>query len=70
VIKTLKNIAMEEEKKKVSITGKDCDEKVVKKQEISEDDLNAVAGGDENYCSGHCVVVKHRLQFSCNPYHK
>ena len=32
--------------KKVDITGKDADDKVVMRQELSEDDLNLVTGGN------------------------
>ena len=31
--------------KKVDITGKDADDKVVMRQELSEDDLDQIAGG-------------------------
>ena len=44
--KRVLNIELSDEVKKVSITGKDGDEKVVMRQELSEDDLDVVAGGD------------------------
>ena len=34
--------------KKVSITGKDGDEKVVMRQELDEDDLDVVTGGSKS----------------------
>ena len=59
---------LDNEVKKVSITGKDGEEQVVMKQEIGEEDLDEAAGGEKNFCSGYCVVVKHKIAFSCNPY--
>ena len=44
--KRVLSIELDNEVKKVSITGKDGDEKVVMRQELSEDDLDVVAGGD------------------------
>ena len=44
--KRVLSIELDNEVKKVSITGKDSDEKVVMRQELSEDDLDVVAGGD------------------------
>ena len=43
--KRVLSIELDNEVKKVSITGKDSDEKVVMRQELSEDDLDVVAGG-------------------------
>ena len=37
--------------KKVDITGKDADDKVVMRQELNEDDLDQVAGGVLLFCS-------------------
>ena len=36
--------------KKVAITGMDADDKVVMRQELSEEDLDAVSGGDIIFC--------------------
>lgn len=44
--KRVLSIELDNEVKKVSITGKDSDEKVVMRQELSEDDLDVVAGGE------------------------
>ncbi len=43
--KRVLNIELSNEVKKVSITGKDGDEKVVMRQELSENDLNQATGG-------------------------
>ena len=43
--KRVLNIELGNEVKKVSITGKDSDEKVVMRQELSENDLNQATGG-------------------------
>ena len=43
--KRVLSIELDNEVKKVSITGKDSDEKVVMQQELNEDDLDVVAGG-------------------------
>ena len=39
------NIELSNDVKKISITGKDGDEKVVMRQELSEDDLEQATGG-------------------------
>ena len=43
--KRVLNIQLDNEVKKVSITGKNCDEQVVMRQELSEDDLEQATGG-------------------------
>ena len=43
--KRVLNIELGNEVKKVSITGKDSDEKVVMRQELSEDELDQATGG-------------------------
>ncbi len=43
--KRVLSIELNDDVKKVSITGKDRDEKVVMRQELSEDDLDQVTGG-------------------------
>ena len=43
--KRVLHIALDDEVKKVSITGKDSDEKVVMRQELSEDELDQATGG-------------------------
>ncbi|MBO7419075.1 MAG: bacteriocin [Bacteroidaceae bacterium] len=43
--KRVLHIALDDDVKKVSITGKDGDEKVVMRQELSEDELDNVTGG-------------------------
>ena len=43
--KRVLNIELSNDVKKVSITGKDGDEKVVMRQELNEDDLDQIAGG-------------------------
>ncbi|MBQ6747535.1 MAG: hypothetical protein IJR07_10910 [Bacteroidaceae bacterium] len=68
--KRVLSIELDNELKKVSVTGKNSDEKVVIKQEISEDDLDVAAGTEKKYCSGHCVVVRHHHTFSCDFFSK
>ena len=46
--KRVLNIELGNEVKKVSITGKDSDEKVVMRQELSEDELKLATGGCPN----------------------
>ena len=46
--KRVLNIELDNEVKKVSITGKDSDEKVVMRQELDEDDLDMVTGGNKS----------------------
>jgi hypothetical protein len=43
--KRVLRIELEDDVKKVSITGKNGDEQVVMSQELNEDDLDQVAGG-------------------------
>ena len=52
--KRVLRVELDNDVKKVSITGKDGDEKVVMRQELSEDDLDLAAGGIR------CI-------FNCNP---
>ena len=47
--KRLLRVELDDDVKKVSITGKDSDEKVVMRQELSEDDLELVTGGADVY---------------------
>ena len=43
--KRVLRVELDDEVKKVSITGKDSEEKVVMRQELSEDDLDLATGG-------------------------
>ena len=61
--KRVLSIELSDEVKKVSITGKDGDEKVVMRQELSEDDLDVVSGGDcQDY---HGIYVGQVPPWSC-----
>ena len=51
--KRVLNIELDEDVKKVSITGTNAEEKVVMRQELDEDELNKVAAGSYN-CSRKC----------------
>ena len=42
-------VELDDDVKKVFITGKDSDEKVVMRQELDEDDLDLVYGGVKNF---------------------
>ena len=53
--KRVLRVELDDEVKKVSITGKNSDEKVVMRQELSEDELDLAAGGTG---IGHRVCVK------------
>ena len=46
--KRVLNIEISNDVKKVSITGKNGDEKVVMRQELDEDDLDVVTGGSKS----------------------
>ena len=46
--KRVLNIELSNDVKKVSITGKNGDEKVVMRQELDEDDLDMVTGGNKS----------------------
>ena len=43
--KRVLRVELDDEVKKVSITGKDSEEKVVMRQELNEDDLDQATGG-------------------------
>ena len=43
--KRVLHVALDDEVKKVTITGKDSDEKVVMRQELEEDELDLATGG-------------------------
>ena len=43
--KRVLRVALDDEVKKVSITGKDSNEKVVMRQELDEDELDLATGG-------------------------
>lgn len=43
--KRVLRVALDDEVKKVTITGKDSDEKVVMRQELDEDELDLATGG-------------------------
>ncbi len=47
--KRVLRIELDDDVKKVSITGKNGEEKVVMSQELNEDDLDQVAGGTPLY---------------------
>ena len=47
--KRLLRVELDDDVKKVSITGMNSDEKVVMRQELSEDDMQLVTGGAEMY---------------------
>ena len=53
--KRVLSIELDNEVKNVSITGKNGEEKVVMRQELSEDDLDIVAGG-----IGECITAMKR----------
>jgi dsDNA-specific endonuclease/ATPase MutS2 len=62
--KRVLNIELDNDVKKVSITGTNGDEKVVMRQELSEDDLDQASGGGNhvNYlyagCDPNCEPLK------------
>ena len=57
--KRVLRIELDDDVKKVSITGKNGDEQVVMSQELNEDDLDQVAGGlSPDYLDNLCTKVK------------
>ena len=55
--KRVLHIALDDEVKKVSITGINSDEKVVMRQELSEDELDQATGGGK---TSNCLKDKSR----------
>ena len=43
--KRVLRVELDDDVKRVSITGKNCEEKVIMRQELSEDDLDQATGG-------------------------
>ena len=60
--KRVLNIELSDEVKRVSITGKNGDEQVVMRQELSEDDLEQATGGGGNHVNylyePNCLVIE------------
>ena len=61
--KRVLRIALNDDVKKVSITGKNGEEQVVMRQELSEDDLEQITGGE-----GFCLSYKIDPQTGCFKY--
>ena len=55
--KRVLQVELDDNVKKVAITGVDADDKVVMRQELNEDDLDQVAGG-----LPRCVLTEDRCQ--------
>ena len=53
--KRVLRIELDDDVKKLSITGKNGDEQVVMSQELNEDDLDQVAGGHSAYNPPLCI---------------
>ncbi len=53
------SIELDDDVKKVSITGMGSDEKVVMRQELSEDDLEQATGGSSKIMLTHMCHSKH-----------
>ena len=53
--KRVLRVKLDNDVKKVSITGKDGEEKVVMRQELSEDDLEQATGGGWMVCGLRCT---------------
>jgi len=65
--KRVLRVELDDEVKKVSITGKDVDEKVVMRQELDEDELDLATGGagTGGHTPPHCPPVFGKQQRSC-----
>ena len=64
--KRVLRVELDDEVKKVSVTGLGSDEKVVMRQELSEDELDQATGGDNhvNYLYAGCDPVCEPLKCS------
>ena len=58
--KRVLRVELDDDVKKVSITGKNVEEKVVMRQELSEDDLDQATGGGvlDAFCREHVPVFR------------
>ena len=56
--KRVLRVELDNEVKKVSITGMNSDEKVVMRKELSEDELDTVAGGGE-FCNANRLPLEY-----------
>ena len=61
--KRVLRVELDEDVKKVSITGMGSDEKVVMRQELDEDDLEQATGGKVGKCGSKFLIMEH----SCEP---
>jgi hypothetical protein len=57
--KRVLRVELDDDVKKVSITAKDSDEKVVMRQELSEDDFDQATGGGvlDVFCRAHVPAI-------------
>lgn len=61
--KRVLRVELDNEVKKVSITGMNSDEKVVMRKELSEDELDTVAGGG-GFCNAFRLPVEYDSYFA------
>ena len=65
--KRVLRVELDDEVKKVSITGKNSDEKVVMRQELGEDELDKVAGGESPFSCSPFVLPSEYARYFCPP---
>ncbi|MBQ6745465.1 MAG: hypothetical protein IJR07_00230 [Bacteroidaceae bacterium] len=64
--KRVLRVELDDDVKKVSITGMNSDEKVVMRKELSEDELDAVAGGTQ-FCEAFRLPLEYDDYFAGIP---
>ena len=62
--KRVLRVELDNEVKKVSITGMNSDEKVVMRKELSEDELDTVAGGGGGFCNANRLPLEYDDYFA------
>ena len=56
--KRVLRVELDKDVKKVSITGKDSEEKVIMRQELDENELDQVTGGEWIHVEWTCAIVE------------
>ena len=55
--KRVLRVELNDDVKKVSITGKDSEEKVIMRQELNENELDQITGGEHIVVQWTCAIV-------------
>ena len=65
--KRVLRVALNDEVKRVSITGTDSDEKVVMRQELDEEELDKATGGESPFSCSPFFLPPEYARYFCPP---